>query len=237
MQKTVSLKADKREMSITADMLRVGNKIPAECYGGGKDNVSIQLDYQAFRKAFIKAGENTLIELDVDGSVEPVLVQEIQFNPVTDKITHVDFVFIDMKKEVTTNIPVYTEGVAPAVRDMGGILTLNLTEIEVKCLPADIPHEFVVDVSVLDDFHSAIHVSDLNVPEGVELLNELEQTIATVAPPRAEEEEELDPEEAEAEAIAELAGEEGEEGAEGEGGEEASAEEGGEAAEEGGSNS
>lgn len=190
----VSLKVENRNNSLRAAQVREQGMIPGECYGSGKDNASIQMDYQSFRKAYIQAGDNTIIELEIDGTKHPVLVQDVQFDPVHDTIKHVDFKFVDMKVEVVANIPVNLIGESPAVKNMGGTLVQNLHELEVKCLPADLPHEFEVDITSLVDFHSAIHVSDVAISDNVEILNSLEQTIATVAAPRAEEEPEEAPE-------------------------------------------
>lgn len=184
----VSLKVENRDNSLKAAQVREQGLIPGECYGSGKDNASIQMEYQSFRKAYIQAGDNTIIELDIAGTKHPVLVHDVQFDPIHDTVTHVDFKFVDMKVEVVANIPVHLVGESPAVKNMGGTLVQNLHELEVKCLPSDLPHEFEVDVTVLEDFHSAIHVSDVAISDKVEILNSLEQTIATVAAPRAEEE-------------------------------------------------
>lgn len=209
MQKTVSLKAQKR--SGKASQVRAGSFVPAECYGVGKDNLSIKMNYQDFRKAYIKAGDNTIIELDVDGDVNPVLVHDVQFDPIKDTVTHVDFKYVDMTVEVVANIPVVLTGVSPAVKEQAGVLNQTLAELEVKCLPADLPHEFVVDISSLVDFHTVIHVSDVEVPEKVEILNAPEQTVVTVSAPRAEEEPEQAPEMEEPEVIGEEKAEGGEE--------------------------
>ena len=187
----VSLKVENRDNSLKAAQVREQGMIPGECYGSGKDNASIQMDYQSFRKAYIQAGDNTIIELDIAGTKHPVLVQHVQFDPILDTIKHVDFKFVDMKVEVVANIPVHLVGEAPAVKNMGGTLVQNLHELEVKCLPSDLPQEFEIDVTVLEDFHSAIHVSDVAISDKVEILNSLEQTIATVSAPRVEEEPEV----------------------------------------------
>ncbi len=225
---TIDLAVQKRDTEHTAQAVRDSGMIPGICYGAGEENQPVQVEYQIFRKCYKVAGENTVIDLDIAGKKHKVLVHELQWDPVFGDITHIDFKYIDMKKPVVTHVPVVTEGESPAVKDLAGILTMGLTEIEVKCLPADIPHEFIINIEALEDFHSAIHVSDVTAPEGVEILSDLERTIATVSAPRVEEEE---PEMTEEEAIAALAGEEGEEGAEGEGGEGG---EGGEAPAEGG---
>ena len=121
---------------------------------------------------------------------------------------------------------------APAVRELDGVLLTNLTELDIECLPADLPSEVVVNVESLETFEDAITVADLKLDDGVTILNEPETNIATVNPPRTQEEleeleeapEELDAEAVEVEGEEGAEGEEGEEGAEGEGGDEKAAE-------------
>lgn len=207
----IALKAEKRpETGRTAGM------IPAICYGAGKENVSVNLDYQTFRKVFKVAGENTVIDLDIDGQSHKALVYDVQYHPISDQISHVDFKFIRMDEKVVTHVPIVFEGIAPAVKDLQGILTPHMHELEVRSLPANIPHEFKVDVSGIADFHTIIHVKDIALPDGVEVLGNLDDVVVNVAPPRVEEE--IVTAEAEAAAIAELAkvpGAEGQVAAEG----------------------
>ena len=217
---SVALEVQKRDTeNTTADQVRAEGMIPGECYGAGKENISIQVEYQTFRKLYNTAGENTVVDLTVDGNTHKALVHGLQLDSLHGRILHVDFKFIDMNKPVDTHVPLVFVGTAPAVKDMAGTLTKNVTELSVRCLPGDIPHEIEVDISPLVDFHTALHVSDLNVPANVEVLDDAARTIASVSAPKEEEEVE-DVAAEEAEAIAALAGEEG--------GDEESGEEGGE---------
>lgn len=219
------LDVEVRDKSVSAKSLRRNGGIPAEYYGHGRENMSLKLDYQGFRKLYRRAGENTVVELHVgdDKKKINVLVHNIDLHPVTDEIIHVEFIHVNMDEEVHTHIPLEFTGTAPAVKELAGILTTHYNEVEVKCLPKDLVHSIEVDISGLNDFTDAIHFSDLNLPEGMTMLNDPEVTVATCVAPRIEK----DPEPGE-----DGEGAEGEEGAESEGGE-ASAE-GGEAKEEGG---
>jgi len=201
MDKVIQLSAKKRDLEKKADEYRAEGFIPAVCYGSGKENTSVQLEYQEFRKAYIKAGDNTIIELDIEGAKHPVLVHEVQFHPVKGTIQHVDFLFVDMTKKVDTNVPVTIFGESPVVKNMAGVVSQPLTELNVRCLPGNIPHEFKLDISVVEDFHTVLHVSDLDIPKGVEVLDSLDLMVVTVTQPRKEEVE-LTPDEAEAEALA-----------------------------------
>lgn len=217
------LEVQSRDTSQSAKNLRAEGVIPAVLYGEGVENQNFQMDYQTFRRLYKEAGGNTIIDLDVAGKKFKALVQHVDFDPVTDKMTHVDFINVRMDKEITAKVPLEFVGQAPAVKDLGGILTHAQEEVEVKCLPDALIHSIEVDVSGLEDFHTSITVGDLTVPEGVEILDDLELPVASVSAPQEEEPEEEVPAE----------GEEGEEGevAEGEkkeeGGEEKK-EEGGE---------
>lgn len=161
--------------------------IPAVIYGKGIESKTVKMNYQDFRRLYREAGDSTLIELDIDGKgKDTVLVHDYQLDPVTDEFIHVDFLHVNMKEEITANVHLEFVGVAPAVKDLGGILSIARNELEIKCLPKDIPHHLEVDISILDDFHKAVHVSDLNIPEGVVVTADAALTLATVAQTRSE---------------------------------------------------
>lgn len=198
----LSLDVQSRNKSLKAKDLLRSNLIPMEYYGRGVGNKSLQVDYQTFRKLFRVSGTNTVIELNVDGKEKfNVLVHEIQQNPITDTITHVDFINVRMDQELHTRIPLKFVGDAPAVRELAGILTHHLTEVEVKCLPKYLVHDIEVSIAPLVDFNSYVRVKDLVVPDGITILNGPEDIVANVVPPRLEEEPVAAP--AEGEAVAE----------------------------------
>ena len=207
----VTLLAKLRGLEKSAKELRADRKIPAVYYGKGQKNLHLELDYQTFRKLFAQAGESTIIDLQVEGEKEPfkVLVQEVQYDPVKDTFSHVDFIHVVMTEAITTKVPLEFVGTALGVKDLGGNLTVSKNELEIKCLPLDLPHSIEVDISGLIDFSVVIHVKDVIVPDKVTVLDDIEGTVVSVSAPREEKEEELEEEE-----------EEGEEGAEAEEGEE-----------------
>ncbi len=185
----VKLEVQSRGNESTARELRREDSIPAVFYGEKKDNKNLMVDYQTFRRAFDKAGWNTVIELDIDGKDKTnVLVHDLQHDPVSGRFTHIDFKFIDLNKEITTEVPLVAIGESMAVRSLGGTLMQSRDMLMVKCMAKAIPHSLEFDISVLEDFHSSIHVKDLKLPEGVEVMEDSELTIASVAAPRAEEE-------------------------------------------------
>lgn len=185
---TPVLEASERNSSIKAKTIRLSSRLPAVYYGRGRPALSLSLDYQSFRKVFEKAGQNTIIELSVDGAKNPVLVHDVQFDPVSDQISHVDFMHVDMTKEVTTSVKVVIIGVAPAVKNLGGILDIQKHDIKIKCLPKDLIHEIQVDVSSIVDYHTSIHVKDLKIPPAIKILDRPDDTVVTVVPPKIEEE-------------------------------------------------
>lgn len=185
---TMLLEATERQLVDKAKALRASGRIPAVFYGRGQKNRHLLLDYQAFRKVYVKAGGNTIVELVLDSKKFPVLVHDVVFDPVTDAFAHVDFIHVDMDKEVTTMVKVVAVGLAPAVKNLGGVLDIQKHEIKIKCLPKDLIHSIDVDVTSIVDFHTTIHVSDLKIPAAIKVLDRPEDAVATVVPPRAEEE-------------------------------------------------
>lgn len=184
---TVLIEAKMRDPKLNANTLRRNKAIPGVFYGKGKESLALQVDYQPFRKAFIKGGYSQLMDLDVDGKKFKVLVHDVQFDPITGAINHVDFINVNLKEEITTEVPVEVVGIAPAVKDHGGILTTVKHELTVKCLPMDLPHSIQVDVSTLADFSSAIHVKDVVLPKGVTITDDKDDVVITVSAPKEEE--------------------------------------------------
>lgn len=178
------------------DLLKAG-LVPIEFYGRGVENRSFQCDYQDFRRMYRVAGGNTVVELKVDDKDKVnILVHEVQFHPVNGKVIHVDVMNVRMNEKVKAMIPLSFVGTAPAVRELGGVMTHALTEVEVECLPKDLPHELEVDTEALVDFHHSLHVSDIKVPAGVEILNNMEDVVASVSQAKVEVEEPVEAEEA-----------------------------------------
>lgn len=207
-----------------AKHIRGEQKIPAVIYGKGLDTQSIAIDKLVFNKVFDEAGESALINLKIDDeSKVKVLVHDIQVHPVTGDIIHVDFYKVNMKEKIRTAIPIVEVGEAPAVTELEGALITNKDEVEVECLPADLIPEIEVDISVLATFEDVVKVSDLKVPAGIEILDDQDEVIFLIQPPRSEEEmAELEEEVKEDVESVEVEGEkpaEGEEGAGGEAGE------------------
>lgn len=170
-----------RDVKVSPNYLRKQRQIPAVFYGNKQKSMALQVDYQTFRKAFERAGGNQVVELNIDGKKQPVLVHDVQYDPLTDNFAHIDFVHVNMNEEVKANIPLVIVGIAPAVKDLGGILTTLRHELEVKCLPADLPQNIEVDVSRLEQLHSSIHLSDITLPKGVVSTGNPDDVLVTIS--------------------------------------------------------
>ena len=184
---------------------------PANLYGHNLKSSALQIDTVDIKHTLSKAGKSSLVALKVDDAKKPkmVVVREIQREPLTGDLLHVDLYQVKMAEKIKLEVPLLFTGEAPAVKDRGGILVQNLTSIEVECLPANMPHNIEVDLSVLEEIDQAVHVSDLSVPEAVTILTDPEQAIVQIARSKVEveiaEEVAAAEEEAEAEAEAEAA--------------------------------
>jgi large subunit ribosomal protein L25 len=161
-----------------AKKIRKSGRIPAVIYGHNEP-VVISVDEKEFTKKFDKISENTIITLNVGKESYSVLVKDFQDDILTQQIQHIDFFEIEKGKALKTNVPIHVEGNAKGVKE-GGVLEQRLHELEVECLPKDIPESITIDVTALEA-GDAIHVADLSVPEGVKVLNMPEQTVVSVA--------------------------------------------------------
>jgi large subunit ribosomal protein L25 len=166
--------------------LRAAGRIPGVVYGKKREPQPIQLDPAALEKLLrgSGAGLNTLIDLSVAGRTDTVLVKELQRHPVLGAFWHVDFYQVDLTRKITVAVPIHFVGKARGV-EFGGILDHPLRELEVECLPRAIPEFVEVDVSNLE-IGQAIHVSDLALPEGVEVKTDPTLPVASVVLPAAE---------------------------------------------------
>lgn len=184
---TLELKSKKREiLGKAVKSLRREGIIPAVVYGGKDGTTPIELDRKAFAKLFKVAGETSLVKLFIDDKIKNVLIHDVSRDTMTDEITHADFYEVRMDEKITANIPLIFIGDAPAVSDLGGTLVKSLQELEVRALPADLPHQIEIDISQIRTFDDNILVGDIKLPEGVEVLENKETSVAAVVPPRSE---------------------------------------------------
>jgi large subunit ribosomal protein L25 len=165
--------------------------IPAIMYGRDLEPVELQLDYRQFEKALSRGARSRVINLLVgtSGDSYPVMLKEVQYDPRKGGIIHADFHKISLKEKVRTRVPVHVVG-ADEVEKRGGIVQHQLREIEVECLPANIPARFTADISALEIGHH-ISIGDIAFPEGVEAMEEPDTVVVTIVAPRRAEEEEV----------------------------------------------
>ena len=207
--------------------LRRDGKVPAVLYGHGVKPRNLTLVRGELERGYHKACGSTVVGIKLKDNEENALIQEVQHDPRTGRYLHADLYRVRMDEKINATVPLAFEGTSPAVRELDGTLLTNLNEVEVECLPGDLPSEIAVNIEVLATFEDTITVADLKVADGVDIHAEDDASVATVTPPRSEEElEALDEEDTEGKVedteVEGAEGEEGEEGAEGdaEGGDE-----------------
>lgn len=190
--------------------LRREGLTPVNLYGPNIESIPLQAETPFLKRLIAKAGRNALITLKVNGAKKPrvVMVRDIQRDPLNDELLHVGFFQVEMTHRVRAEVPLLFLGEAPAARSSHAMLIQNLTSLQVEALPADLPHDIEVDLSVLEEIDRAIHVRDIVVDEAVEVLTDPDQLVARVMESKVEKlveeiaEEAVEVEEAEVEAEA-----------------------------------
>jgi len=186
----IKLKAVKREIvGKKVKQLRNQGFIPAVLYGSDTKPENLSINEKEFKHIYEKAGSSSLVDIEVEGK-DPikVLIHEPQVHPVSDLPLHIDLYKVNMKEKITTEIPLEFIGEALAVKDLEGNLITNKDKVEVECLPGDLINKIEVDISVLKTFDDLIHVKDLVVPSVVTIIDDSDEIVAQVTPPRSEEE-------------------------------------------------
>ena len=180
----------RKELGKRAKVLREKGILPGVLYGPKmKTATSIEINLKEFEKIYKDAGESSLISLEVDNKKFLVLIHEMARDPLTNKLLHIDFYQPSLEKEVAVTLPLVFEGEALAVKDSGGTLVKNISEIEVKALPQNLPHEIKVNIENLKTFADNILIKDLKLPEGVKVQRKAKEIVAHVlAPVKVEEE-------------------------------------------------
>lgn len=194
--------------------LRSTGVIPVNMYGLG-DSVSLQVNEDTLYKTLKAAGYTTPIKISVDGKDDTyTLVRNIDRHPVTDELVHVDFLRVNMEKEIEVQVPVslINQDSAPGTRGGAGVVTQGVYEVTILAKPLEIPSELQADCSILENLEMSVLAKDLDIPEGAVLTSDEDAQIAWIQPPRVQEEESV---------TTDIEGAEGEEGADGEEGAEA----------------
>jgi large subunit ribosomal protein L25 len=184
---TVSLSAKSRDTIGTgnARKLRQQGEVPAVIYGHSREAKSLSLNTRDVEKLLTQiAGTSTVVELTVDGKTARTLIREVQRHPFKRQVLHVDFQELVAGEKVTLRVPLRFHGTPVGVRDSGGILEETMHQISLRVDPSNIPDHIDVDVGALTIGHS-IHIRDLNLPAGAEVMDDEDATIALVSAPRA----------------------------------------------------
>lgn len=181
----------RKETGKKVKTLRKQGFLPAVLYGPKIKNQNLEVDIKEFERVFKEAGESTLISLKVEGLKGDflILIHSPARDPLTEKPIHVDFYQPDLKKEVEAQVPLIFEGESLAVKDSGGTLIKNISEVQVKALPQNLPKEIKVNVESLKTFDDNILIKDLKVAEGIKILQDQEEMVTSVSPPEKVEEE------------------------------------------------
>jgi large subunit ribosomal protein L25 len=173
--------------SSSARRLRAEGHIPAVLYGHGMSPLSVTVERRSLRVALSgAAGANTVLDLQVDGKSYPAVIREMQRHPVKRTVSHIDFLQVSMNESITVSVPLRLEGEAKAVIAANGLVDPAVDSIEVVTTPANMPNEFVVDVTDMQP-GDVIRLADLTMPAGATAVGDPEMAIVTVLSLRAEE--------------------------------------------------
>ena len=205
MEKVV-LKATKREvLGRKVGALRRAGKLPAVLYGHGIESTPVTLEAHEAALKLSHVTSSSLMMIDLDGKEYPALVREKQRDYLKNRLLHVDFQVISMTEKVTTKVGIELTGTAPAVKEFSAVIVTVLNELEVECMPQDLPARVVIDISGLTEVGAGIHVRDVVISDRVKILDDPAETIVVASATREEKvvveeapaEEEAAPEESE----------------------------------------
>jgi large subunit ribosomal protein L25 len=169
--------------------LRQSGTIPAVVYGGGKDPVAIQVDEKMMRDFLhVPGSENTvfLLQLGETGKSRHAMIRDLQIDTISRQISHIDFQRVLMDEKVRVEVPITLNGLPDGVKNQGGVLDFVTREIEIECLPGDIPAEFVVDVSALG-VGQHIEAGAIALAKGIELISEPTRVLVSISHSRVAE--------------------------------------------------
>jgi len=180
----IKLKFEKRDIfGRKVHRIRKQGMIPANIFGKNIDSMAISVALKEFDTVYKKVGETQIINLDG----KPVLVSNLQVDPISGDYLHIDFRQVDLKEKIEAKIPVEVEGESPAEKQNLGTVVQQIHEVEVEALPDQLPEKIVVDASILVEVDQAIYVKDLKVSKDVEIKTDMESIVVKVEAPTKEE--------------------------------------------------
>lgn len=190
----MKLTANSRQLqgSSASRRLRRAGRVPGIVYGGGKDAFSIDLDHNTlFHALRVEAFHSSVLDMEVGGAGEQVILRDVQWHPYKKQVLHIDFQRIMANEKMTMSVPLHFDGQdeSPAIKMHAAIINHVITEVQVSCLPRDLPEYITVDMSAMD-LDSSVHISDLKIPANVEVMitGDSDPIVATVTVKMAQEE-------------------------------------------------
>jgi large subunit ribosomal protein L25 len=188
MEKVV-LKATRREVvGKQVKALRREGKLPAVIYGRHTEPVNINLDAHIAAIALAKVTSSSLVTIDVEGTQYPALVREKQRDYIKNRLLHVDFMAVSLTEKLRTKVRVHFVGVSGAVKDFNAVMVHNLEELEVECLPTDLPERIDLDISAMAKPGDGVRVREVKVPDSIRLLDDPDTMVAVATFAKVEEE-------------------------------------------------
>lgn len=212
-----TLSAKPREKGVNLKNLRAEGEMPAVLYGKKQESTSIFINQSEFSKLWENVGESTIIGIKLPNTELEALIHDVDIDPVTGVPRHADFYVFERGQKIEVEVPIEFVGVAPGVKDLGGVLVKVRHEINIEAMPKDLPPEINVDISVLRKIGDSITAGELALPTGVTLADDPEDTIISISEPKEEEPEETTEEIDMSQIEVEKKGKEREEGEEGAG--------------------
>lgn len=185
----LSINFEKRDKTHKLDALRKAGKLPAVFYGRKEKSTPIAVSAAEFLKVWKKAGESSVVELKGLGEEHEALIKEVDVHPVTGTPRHADFYVIEKGKKVEVDVPLNFVGVAPAVKDLGGILVKVLHTLKIEAAARDLPATVDVDTTLLATLDSVVKAKDVKLPAGVTLKTHEEDIVASISEAKEEIEE------------------------------------------------
>ncbi len=184
----VILKAKRRNViGKQVSAIRRAGQLPAVIYGHYIDPISIELDLHDASISLTGLAPSALVTVDVEGTPHKALVREKQRNKITGILLHIDFLAVSMKEKLRSQVYIELVGLSPAIKDFNGVLVTGNDEVEVECLPQDLPERIVVDISILQKIGDGVYIRDLSIPEGVKILDDPDTMVALITAQAAEE--------------------------------------------------
>jgi len=188
MEKVV-LKASRRDViGKQVRAMRRAGQLPAVLYGRHIENpISIVLDTRDTTRALAKVSSSSLVMIDLDGKEIPTLIREKQRDFIKNRLLHIDFLVVSLTEKLTASVSIELTGVSLAVKDFNAVLVTGLDQIEIECLPADLPERLTIDIAALVKVSDVIHVRDLVVSDKIKVLSNPDEMIVIATAAKVEE--------------------------------------------------